>query len=100
MCSATNRSCTSLETVAVGGFPSVIKTCGATVCIPAITDDEVVPPNVDTFYARYAQYIETPMGYGRKVAVAGVGKTPFGSFADKDLRTLAVAAGNKALENA
>src|SRR5215469_263269 len=40
------------------------------------------------------------MRNGRQVVVAGAGKTPFGAFADKDLRTLAVAAGNKALENA
>ena len=37
---------------------------------------------------------------GRDVAVVGAGKTPFGAFADKDLRTLAVTAGTKALENA
>jgi len=35
---------------------------------------------------------------GRDVVVAGAGKTPFGAFADKDLRSLAVAAGTKALE--
>jgi acetyl-CoA C-acetyltransferase len=40
------------------------------------------------------------MRNGRPVVVAGVGKTPFGAFADKDLRSLAVTAGNKALENA
>jgi acetyl-CoA C-acetyltransferase len=40
------------------------------------------------------------MRNGRQVAVAGAGKTPFGAFADKDLRALAVAAGNKALQNA
>ncbi|MDE3194802.1 MAG: thiolase domain-containing protein [Acidobacteriota bacterium] len=37
---------------------------------------------------------------GRDVAVVGAGKTPFGAFADKDLRTLSAAAGKKALENA
>ncbi len=37
---------------------------------------------------------------GRRVAVVGAGKTPFGAFADKDLRTLAVDAGNRALANA
>ena len=36
----------------------------------------------------------------RKVAVVGAGKTPFGAFADKDLRSLAMTAGTKALENA
>jgi len=36
----------------------------------------------------------------RPVAIIGAGKTPFGAFADRDLRSLAVAAGNKALENA
>ena len=36
----------------------------------------------------------------RPVAVVGAGKTPFGAFADKDLRTLAVAAGQKALKDA
>jgi acetyl-CoA C-acetyltransferase len=40
------------------------------------------------------------MGYGLEVAVVGAGKTPFGAFADKDLRTLAVEAGEKALANA
>jgi len=40
------------------------------------------------------------MRYGRQVAVVGAGKTPFGAFAGKDLRTLAVEAGNKALSNA
>src|SRR5258708_32764237 len=36
----------------------------------------------------------------RPVAIIGAGKTPFGAFADHDLRSLAVAAGNKALEDA
>jgi acetyl-CoA C-acetyltransferase len=36
----------------------------------------------------------------RPVAIIGAGKTPFGAFADRDLRSLAVAAGNKALEDA
>ena len=40
------------------------------------------------------------MSYGRQVTVVGAGKTPFGSFPDKDLRTLAVEAGRKALANA
>ena len=40
------------------------------------------------------------MSYGRQVTVIGAGKTPFGSFPDKDLRTLAVEAGRKALANA
>ena len=44
----------------------------------------------------YAQY----MTYRRRVAVVGAGKTPFGAFADQDLRSLAVAAGGKALTNA
>ena len=35
----------------------------------------------------------------RPVAVAGVGKTPFGAFADRDLRSLAVDAGEKCLKN-
>src|ERR1700686_1011015 len=36
----------------------------------------------------------------RAVAVVGIGKTAFGAFADRDLRSLAVEAGNKCLENA
>src|ERR1019366_2141839 len=36
----------------------------------------------------------------RRVAVVGAGKTPFGAFADKDIRTLAVEAGQKAFHNA
>src|SRR5581483_5361757 len=36
----------------------------------------------------------------RPVAVAGIGKTAFGAFADRDLRSLAVEAGQKALEDA
>ncbi len=36
----------------------------------------------------------------RPIAIIGAGKTPFGAFADRDLRALAVAAGNKALEDA
>jgi acetyl-CoA C-acetyltransferase len=35
----------------------------------------------------------------RDVAVIGVGKTPFGAFPDRDLRSLAVEAGEKALKN-
>ena len=35
----------------------------------------------------------------RQVAVVGIGKTNFGAFADRDLRSLAVEAGQKALEN-
>jgi acetyl-CoA C-acetyltransferase len=36
----------------------------------------------------------------RPVAVIGAGKTPFGAFPDRDLRSLAVEAGDKALRNA
>src|SRR5947208_481461 len=36
----------------------------------------------------------------RAVAVIGIGKTAFGAFPDRDLRSLAVEAGQKALENA
>jgi acetyl-CoA C-acetyltransferase len=36
----------------------------------------------------------------RPVAIVGAGKTPFGAFADKDLRALAVEAGRKTLANA
>jgi acetyl-CoA C-acetyltransferase len=36
----------------------------------------------------------------RQVAVVGIGKTAFGAFPDRDLRSLAVEAGHKALENA
>ncbi len=36
----------------------------------------------------------------RPVAIIGAGKTPFGAFPDQDLRSLAVAAGQKALRNA
>ncbi len=35
----------------------------------------------------------------RPVAVIGLGKTPFGAFPDRDLRSLAVEAGSKCLEN-
>lgn len=35
----------------------------------------------------------------RPVAVIGIGKTAFGAFADRDLRSLAVEAGEKALKN-
>src|SRR6266487_6609280 len=35
----------------------------------------------------------------RPVAIAGAGKTPFGSFQDRDLRSLAVEAGEKFLKN-
>src|SRR5437867_12052822 len=36
----------------------------------------------------------------RPVAVIGIGKTRFGSFPDRDLRSLAVEAGEKCLKNA
>src|SRR6202140_3241065 len=36
----------------------------------------------------------------RPVAIIGIGKTAFGAFPDRDLRSLAVEAGNKCLENA
>ncbi len=36
----------------------------------------------------------------RPVAIAGIGKTPFGVFPDQDIRSLAVAATNKALRDA
>ena len=36
----------------------------------------------------------------RPVVVAGIGKTAFGAFPDRDLRSLAVEAGQKALQNA
>jgi acetyl-CoA C-acetyltransferase len=35
----------------------------------------------------------------RPVAVVGIGKTPFGAFPDRDLRSLAVEAGEKCLQN-
>jgi len=35
----------------------------------------------------------------RPVAVVGIGKTAFGAFPDRDLRSLAVEAGQKALQN-
>ena len=35
----------------------------------------------------------------RQVAVIGIGKTAFGAFPDRDLRSLAVEAGQKALKN-
>ena len=35
----------------------------------------------------------------RPVAIVGIGKTPFGAFADRDLRSLAVEAGEKCLHN-
>lgn len=39
-------------------------------------------------------------GSVRPVAVVGIGKTPFGAFPDRDLRSLAVEAGQKCLEDA
>src|SRR4051812_35617473 len=36
----------------------------------------------------------------RPVAVIGIGKTPFGAFADQDLRSLAITAGRKAIADA
>src|ERR1039458_3235496 len=36
----------------------------------------------------------------RPVAIVGIGKTAFGAFADRDLRSLAVEAGEKCLRNA
>lgn len=36
----------------------------------------------------------------RSVSVIGIGKTPFGAFPDRDLRSLAVEAGEKCLKNA
>ena len=36
----------------------------------------------------------------RPVAVIGIGKTHFGAFADRDLRSLAVEAGRKCLDDA
>ncbi len=36
----------------------------------------------------------------RQVAIVGIGKTPFGALADRDLRSLAVEAGQKALDDA
>ena len=44
--------------------------------------------------------LKTIMGFGRKVRIAGAGKTAFGAFPDKDLRMLSVAAGQKALTDA
>ena len=38
--------------------------------------------------------------YMRPVAVIGIGKTAFGAFADRDLRSLTVEAGQKALQDA
>ena len=38
--------------------------------------------------------------YMRAVAVVGIGKTPFGAFPDRDLRSLAVEAGQKCLADA
>jgi len=46
--------------------------------------------------SRQASYPENM----RQVAVVGIGKTAFGAFPDRDLRSLAVEAGQKALENA
>ena len=36
----------------------------------------------------------------RQVAVVGIGKTAFGAFPDRDLRSLAVEAGKRRLEDA
>src|SRR5258708_1917762 len=44
-------------------------------------------------------YSLAAMRYQREVAVVGAGKTAFGVFPGKDLRTLAVEAGPKGLEN-
>jgi acetyl-CoA C-acetyltransferase len=46
-------------------------------------------------HERATSYPETM----RQVAVVGIGKTAFGAFPDRDLRSLAVEAGKKALEN-
>ena len=35
----------------------------------------------------------------RPVAIAGIGKTPFGAFAGRDLRSLALEAGEKCMKN-
>src|SRR5436305_7597926 len=40
------------------------------------------------------------MGLVRKSGMSGAGKTPLGAFAEKDLRTLSVEAGRKALADA
>jgi acetyl-CoA C-acetyltransferase len=44
--------------------------------------------------------LKTAMKFGRKVRVAGAGKTPFGAFPDQNLRSLSVSAGRKALADA
>ena len=49
--------------------------------------------NAHTRSPRYAEVM-------RPVAVVGIGKTAFGAFPDRDLRSLAVEAGQKALEDA
>jgi acetyl-CoA C-acetyltransferase len=53
-------------------------------------------PGTICFGARQAGYPENM----RQVAVVGIGKTAFGAFPDRDLRSLAVEAGQKALDNA
>src|SRR5713226_7299580 len=42
----------------------------------------------------------TLKSYMRAVAVIGIGKTAFGAFADRDIRSLAVEAGEKAIADA
>ncbi len=59
-------------------------------------DDASEPQNVECIRAsakrRYSDYM-------RPVAVIGIGKTQFGAFPDRDLRSLAAEAGRKCLEN-
>ena len=44
--------------------------------------------------------IDAILKYMRPVAVIGIGKTAFGAFPDRDLRSLAVEAGEKCLADA
>ena len=44
--------------------------------------------------------VEHQISHMRPVSVVGIGKTPFGAFPDRDLRSLAVEAGEKCLKNA
>src|SRR5579884_3188766 len=48
----------------------------------------------------HASISRYPVCSMRAVAVVGIGKTPFGAFPDRDIRSLSVEAGEKALRDA
>src|SRR5947209_9041354 len=64
-------------------------------CIPLQRNDEVPPQT-----CRTTATLDAILQYMRPVAVIGIGKTAFGAFPDRDLRSLAVEAGEKAMADA